>query len=156
MVRVSPDELNRRIAAFSRALRKAGLKVTPQRLAIFREVARSVEHPDAEMVFKRVRARMPTLSRDTVYRTLGLLEEANLVWKVGTVRGRGRFDAKMEPHHHFICSKCARVQDFASRSLNGLKAPKEAQALGIVTSVRLQARGVCSSCAAPKRERHKK
>ena len=153
MMSTNTKALSKRIEAFRGVLRKAGLKVTPQREEIFRELACSVEHPDAELILTRVRRRLPTVSPDTVYRTIGLLEKAKLVWKVGTLRGRARFDANMDPHHHFICSECAGVQDFDSRSLDRLRAPREARSLGIVQSLRVQVRGVCSTCAARRRKR---
>lgn len=155
MASTSPDEIDRRMRALTKVLRKAGFKVTPQRMAIFREAARTDEHPDAETIFKRVRTRMPTVSLDTVYRTLGLLEKANLIWKVGTVRGRARFDANMAQHHHFVCSECGRIRDFQSRALDKLKVPREARSLGVVSSLRVQVRGICSACAARRRKKRR-
>ena len=68
--RVNEDETTRRVAQFKATAKARGIKLTPQRLEIFREVASSLEHPDAETVYRAVHARMPTVSLDTVYRTL--------------------------------------------------------------------------------------
>ncbi|MBC8317138.1 MAG: transcriptional repressor, partial [Desulfobulbaceae bacterium] len=55
---------------FEKACRKANLKITHQRLEIFRELAKALDHPSAESLYKRLQKKLPTLSLDTVYRTL--------------------------------------------------------------------------------------
>ena len=63
---------------FEQVCRGAGVKLTHQRMEVFREVALSGDHPDAETIYRRVRARIPTVSLDTVYRALWLLAELGL------------------------------------------------------------------------------
>ena len=76
-----PDakDVERRVARFERLCRDAGIRLTHQRLEIYRAVAQSDDHPDAETVYRRVRTRMPTVSLDTVYRTLWLLNDHHLI-----------------------------------------------------------------------------
>ena len=77
--------------------------MTHQRLEIFREVASTIEHPDADTVFRAVQRRMPTVSLDTVYRTLWMLHDLGLVTTLGPQRNGVRFDANLERHHHYVC-----------------------------------------------------
>ena len=102
-MRVGEDDIERRMTRFEQECRDAGVKLTHQRLEVFREVAHTVDHPDAETVHRRVRKRIPTVSLDTVYRTLWLLTDLRLIGTLGPPRGRTRFDANMSPHHHFVC-----------------------------------------------------
>jgi Fur family peroxide stress response transcriptional regulator len=146
-VSVSPDELTRRIERFKAACREAGVKLTHQRIEIFREVAGSEEHPDAEVVFRGVRVRVPTVSLDTVYRALWLLEDLGLVTTLGPRRDPTRFDANLDSHHHFVCERCGLVRDFESREFDALGVPEEARRLGTVSGVHVQVRGVCGACA---------
>ena len=83
-----------------------GMRVTPQRIAIFKEVAKSCEHPDAETVYEAVKHKMPNVSVDTVYRTLSSLEEMDMIFRVDNQLPKARFDADKTPHHHFLCTQC--------------------------------------------------
>ena len=143
---VPKTETERRIGLFVEACRQRGTKLTHQRTEVFRELAGTDEHPDAETVYQRVRRRIPAISRDTVYRTLATLEEHGLVRRVGTYAGPARYDANVEPHHHFVCSRCGRVQDFCSEALNDLPIPRRVRTLGTIESAHVQVRGVCAAC----------
>ena len=131
------------------------MKLTHQRTEIFREVAGSDEHPDAETVYQRVRKRVMGISRDTVYRTLSTLEAQGLVRKAEMLFDRGRYDANMRRHHHFVCTVCGLVSDFYSQAMDDLAIPKSVHALGSIQSTHVQVRGICSACSS-KRSRRKK
>jgi len=98
-MRISQQEIQKRISQFENACRTAGTKLTHQRAASFREVAQTGEHPDAETVFRGVRKRIPTVSLDTVYRTLWMLTNLGLIKTLGAARERTRFDANLEEYH---------------------------------------------------------
>jgi Fur family peroxide stress response transcriptional regulator len=140
------DEADRRMAAFLETCRRRGLKVTPQRVEIYRQVAATDEHPDAETVHRRVCETMPTVSLDTVYRTLYLLEDLALVSRVPPLTDRLRFDANTAHHHHFVCAKCGRIQDFYSSEADRLSVPPEVETWGRVLSRHLEICGICSEC----------
>jgi Fur family peroxide stress response transcriptional regulator len=146
-VTVSQAEVERRIEAMSQALRDAGLRLTHQRLEIVREISASDEHPDVEGVYRRVCARVPTISLDTVYRTLATLAEHGLVQRVTATAGPARYDANTQHHHHFICTRCGVVRDIDDAALDAVAAPPGAAALGVVESVDVQLRGACAACA---------
>ena len=84
---LAPDEIQHRMIRFKEALARAGVKLTHQRLETFSEAARTGEHPDAETVFRGVRERLPTVSLDTVYRTLWLLIDLGVLITLGPPRG---------------------------------------------------------------------
>jgi Fur family peroxide stress response transcriptional regulator len=143
---VPQDAVERRTTRFLEGCKRAGLRVTPQRLWIFREMARSDDHPDAETIRRRLRRRLPNLSLDTVYRTLRLLEEIGVASAVFSDPGRVRFDANTVPHHHFVCTKCRAVRDFYADEVGQLQLPEEVRAWGQVTSTHLEVRGICTRC----------
>jgi Fur family peroxide stress response transcriptional regulator len=139
-------EVEQRMARFEQVCRDAGVRLTQQRMEIFREVARTGDHPDAEMVYKRVRDRMPTVSLDTIYRTLWLLNDNGLITTLGSSRERTRFDANLARHHHFVCTRCGLTRDFYSEELDDLKLPRSARAFGAIETTLVEVRGVCRQC----------
>ncbi len=144
---LSPGEVERRIERFKEVARQAGLKLTHQRIEVYRELARTGEHPDAETLYRRVRRRLPTISRDTVYRTLWGLEELGLVDTLGHAGRQVRFDANVGPHHHFVCTRCGRVEDISCPDFDRLSPPRAVKALGRVERITVELRGVCAACA---------
>ncbi len=142
----SDEEVQSRLDRFKAECRRAGLKLTHQRIEIFRELARTGDHPDAETVYRRVRRRVPTVSLDTVYRTLWMLIDLGLVNTLGSPRGRVRFDANTNPHHHFVCRKCGAAHDFYSRDFDLLNVPDAVRKLGSVATAHVEFRGVCARC----------
>jgi Fur family transcriptional regulator, peroxide stress response regulator len=141
-----PEELRRMTERFEEAIRRAGVKLTHQRIEIFREVARTGDHPDIETIFKNVRKKMPTVSLDTVYRTLALFTDLGLVTTVRPLAERTRFDANTDVHHHFVCTRCGAILDFENTAFDKIEVPRAAMALGRVESRRVELRGVCAAC----------
>lgn len=156
IVRVDKDEVERRVEHFMEAASKAGVKLTHQRIEIFREVAASLEHPSAEAVLKALQPRMPTISLDTVYRTLCLLNDLGLVLTLGPRRGSVRFDADLKHHHHYVCMRCGLAHDFESKELNVLRIPESVKELGSIVGTHVEVRGVCSRCAKEQAEESEK
>jgi Fur family peroxide stress response transcriptional regulator len=138
--------VDRLLRQFRAAVRESGVKLTQQRLEIFREVATSVEHPDAEAVFQAVRPRMPTVSLDTVYRTLWLLNDLGLIKTLGPRRGSARFDGNTNHHHHYICVRCGLTRDFESAEFNALRIPGAVKKFGRVVATQVEVQGICESC----------
>ena len=96
-------------ASFRMAFHAAGMRVTRQRTAIYRELMGRYDHPDVEMLYKAVRPRMSNLSLFTVYRTVNALETAGMVRRVATWKGHARYDGNVETHAHFLCETCGRI-----------------------------------------------
>lgn len=126
--------------------REAGIKLTHQRLEIFRELVATEEHPDVETIFRAVQRRVPTVSLDTVYRTLWKLHDLGLVTTLGPRRDGVRFDANLDHHHHYVCVRCGLVRDFESAELNGLRVPDAVKQLGSVVDAHVEVRGLCAKC----------
>jgi Fur family peroxide stress response transcriptional regulator len=146
-MKFEPESLQKQMNHFKNRLRRSGVKLTHQRLEIFHEVAKSGDHPDAETIFKGVRKRVPTVSLDTVYRTLWLLLDSGLLNTLGPPRERMRFDANMSSHHHFVCTKCGMTRDLYSEEFEQLKIPDEVKTLGSVEKTQVQVTGVCWRCS---------
>ena len=145
-MKVATAEVDRRVEQFKDAAKAAGIKLTHQRIEIFREVASSLEHPSAESVHKALSPTMPTLSHDTVYRTLWLLNDLGLVSTLGPKRDSVRFDANPEPHHHYICVRCGLARDFESSELNNLNIPETVAGFGSIKATHVEVHGVCRDC----------
>jgi len=142
---VNPDT-EARLGDLADACREAGARVTHQRREVLRAVLESTEHPSAHAVLRRVRERMPTISFDTVYRTLSFLEEHGLISRVHATGEKVRFDGNRSAHHHFVCTECGRITDFESAGIDEMTLPEEAKKLGTVTSRQLQVYGICRDC----------
>ena len=135
------------LGKLQRELRSAGLRMTPQRVEVYREMIRSSGHPGAAEVHEAVRKRLPSISLDTVYRTLWKLVELGLLRPLVTTGDRIRFDAVLETHHHFVCTRCGRTIDFTSSQLDDLEIPEAARRLGSVWDAHVEVRGICNRCA---------
>ncbi|MFP7753113.1 Fur family transcriptional regulator [Thermodesulfobacteriota bacterium B35] len=143
----SKKQIEAKLAAFEQACRDAGLKLTHQRLEIYRELTCSTDHPSAETLYKRLQRQMPTLSLDTVYRTLATFEDRDLIARVETVESQARFEVQLERHHHFICDRCHAIFDFVWEKFDeGCARPTSLDKLGRVNSRNVIVRGVCRSC----------
>lgn len=144
--KASSEDVETRVAVFARALRESGLRLTHQRLEVAREIASSSAHPDTETIYQSVRRRVPTISLDTVYRTLAALEELGLIHRVEAMAGAARYDPNLDRHHHFVCTRCGRIRDVYSDSLDELEVPESASEVGRVESITVQLNGVCGEC----------
>lgn len=140
--------LRDKMAEFERRCRAAGLKLTHQRLEIMRELAGRPDHPDAEEVYRYVRLRIPTISLDTVYRNLRMLEAEGIIARLGPPGAKTRFDADTGQHHHFVCTRCGLVHDVHSETLDELTPPEDAEIVGQVQTLHVEMRGVCMRCQA--------
>lgn len=139
-----------RKAALHAAFHRAGMRLTRQRLAIYRELESRCDHPDVEHLFKAVKPRIPQISLFTVYRTVNALELAGMVWRVATWKGHARYDGAVETHAHFLCETCGKIDDVDTQgACHGL----QEQARGCVPGndvrrVDVMISGACAACAA--------
>jgi len=143
MSRVEIDEKSR---WFTDLCRKNGLKVTPQRIEIYKELIKTDEHPSAETVYEKVRKTYPNISFDTVNRTLLTLIEigaASIVEGSGDVR---RFDGGTEKHQHFKCIKCKRIIDYHHKPFDAIKLPASIDNKFTVLRKSVYLEGICDLC----------
>lgn len=140
------ESLSARMAMFEQACQQAGLKLTHQRLEIFRELATATDHPSAETLHRRLRQRMPTLSLDTIYRTLASLEENGLITRVKTGESQARFEAEQRQHHHLVCERCHEIIDFQWQTFDDSLLPDEISQWGKIKSKNAILQGLCRKC----------
>ncbi|MFO0760480.1 MAG: Fur family transcriptional regulator [Byssovorax sp.] len=142
----APDE---RAASMLACVRSSGLKLTPQRIAIVRELAADPAHPTAQELFERLRPALPTMSFATVYNTLDALASAGLCAALSLAPGASRFDPNMRPHDHAVCDRCGLLRDVPAQKDDG-PPPRAsfAAAPGFeVRAVERIYRGLCADCA---------
>jgi Fur family transcriptional regulator, peroxide stress response regulator len=103
-------------------LEAAGLRCTPQRLAVYDHLTRADEHPTAEDVYQAVRGMLPRISLATVYKALEALVETGVAAKLPAAGGeaKARYDARRDPHYHFRCLRTGAVHDLPTHFDNGL------------------------------------
>jgi len=95
-----------------------GLKVTPQRLAIFEAILNLNNHPTAERIIEYIRQNHPNIATGTVYKVLDVLVMNDLIKRVKTEKDIMRYDAIMEEHHHLYCSESGRIEDYMDKELD--------------------------------------
>lgn len=101
-------------------LKDKGLKITPQRLAVYEGVLKLPDHPTADQIIRLVRKKNPNISPGTIYKTLETFVENNLIKKVKTDADVMRYDPVINKHHHLYCSESNRIEDYYDEELNQL------------------------------------
>jgi Fur family peroxide stress response transcriptional regulator len=136
-----------RVQRFIATCRQNNLKVTPQRVAIYRALIRSDQHPTADMMFQAVQREFPSISFDTVNRTLLTFAGLGVVDVVEVFGGPKRFDPNVDDHHHMHCMACGQIIDFQHASYARLEVPAEIARTFRVLSKRVVLKGLCAACA---------
>jgi Fur family peroxide stress response transcriptional regulator len=101
-------------------LRDGGYKVTPQRLAICNYVLSSKEHPTVEQIHFEILKKHPTISLNTIYQTMDMLKDLNLIHELSLEDNASRFDPNTSIHVNIICQKCNMIRDFESEEVKKL------------------------------------
>jgi Fur family transcriptional regulator, peroxide stress response regulator len=131
---------------FYRRSREQGLKITPQRSAIYEELLKAKDHPTADMIYKRIVKKIPNISFDTVNRTLLTFSKIGIT---NVVEGYGqakRYDPDMDLHHHFRCIKCGSIIDLYNREFDNITVPEEVNKQFTVINKKVVLEGLCSKC----------
>lgn len=143
----SQEQLEQIMGQFVTACRTAGLKVTHQRTEIYRQLLIIADHPSAETLHKRMLATLPSISLDTVYRTLATFEQHSLITRIQTAESQARFEVAHKPHHHLICSRCKQVMDFQWPAIDTLELPEMVDQWGVIKSKTIVMYGQCKECS---------
>lgn len=141
---------------FAEQCRIRGLKVTPQRTAIYRALAGSMAHPSADMVYRSVIREFPHISFETVNRTLLKFAETGILNIVESCSGVRRFDSDPEPHHHIHCIRCGKIIDFKHDRFDRLKIPQEFEHDYTVVGKRVVIHVICRQCASENKKSNQK
>jgi Fur family transcriptional regulator, peroxide stress response regulator len=131
----------------TQALNKAGLRLTPQRLAICKLLAESKAHPTAQMIYDALKSDYPSLSLATVYNTLESLVRLGIINTLGSAGDDAvHYDANTEPHVNLACISCHRVIDLPSEHVTHLEDEVVSNSGYQVLGARVLYYGVCPSC----------
>lgn len=144
--KIHASESDEKISRFSNLCRKAGLRITPQRIEIYKQLINTDAHPSAEILYEKVRKTFPSISFDTVNRTLLTLNRigaASIVAGSGDVR---RFDGERNKHQHFKCIKCKRIVDFYYKAFDNLKLPSNIARKFTILKKTVYLEGICDYC----------
>ncbi len=132
-----------RLEAFIERCRQEGLKITPQRIAVYEILLGSKSHPTVEEIYEEVKKRYPFVSLATVYRTVETLEQVGLAKKVCYWGSSARYDANTDDHHHIICVGCGAIRDiYIDRDLD---IPHEVDGFRI-SGYSVNVYGLCPDC----------
>ena len=131
---------------FERVCKARGLKITHQRVEIFKTLLKHRNHPTVEDVFDQVRKHLKTVSLDTVYRTIATFEEYGLIRRVHHIDNATRLDINTSNHHHLICSQCSRIEDFCWPDFDRMKPPKSISHWDQIEAKHVVISGLCASC----------
>ncbi|MFA5239688.1 MAG: Fur family transcriptional regulator [Phycisphaerae bacterium] len=131
---------------FEARCRKAGLKVTPQRVGVYKMLMESKEHPSADVLWRKVRKTFPNISLDTVNRTLLTLAEIGAAFIVEGSGDVKRFDGCLENHQHFKCIKCKKIIDFHHKPFDNIPVPKSISGKYTILKKTVYLEGLCDSC----------
>lgn len=100
--------------------RQKGLKVTPQRIAVYEAVVNLKNHPTAEQIIEYIKKNHPNISIATVYKVLEFLIENELIRKVKNEEDFTRYDAYIKKHHHLYCVESNKIEDYEDPELDRL------------------------------------
>ncbi|WZL80655.1 Fur family transcriptional regulator [Vallitaleaceae bacterium 9-2] len=127
-------------------LKTKKLKVTPQRLAIYKVLYETTSHPTAEDIYTALRQTHPTMSLATVYKTLDALKKADLATELNIGDDSSRYDATIKSHPHMICLSCGKVLDLHTQSLQAFKENVQKETDFDIVSEKVYFYGTCTDC----------
>lgn len=140
------ENTTEKLHSFESTCREHGLSITPQRVAIYRELVSSTEHPSAVAIFNKVREYYANISLDTVNRTLLTFHKIGLAKVVESSGDPKRFDANLKPHHHFRCVRCGRIVDFRNEAYDALEVPPDMAKKFVILDKVVHLEGICDNC----------
>jgi Fur family peroxide stress response transcriptional regulator len=135
-----------KMEAFQTRCRESGLRITPQRVAVYKALLNTTEHPSADVVFRKVRRVFPNISLDTVNRTLLTLNQIGVAFIVEGTGDAKRFDANLDSHQHFKCVRCRRIIDFHHEPFDQIDVPKDLASRFEVVRKTVYFEGYCDRC----------
>ncbi|MGD1701953.1 Fur family transcriptional regulator [Dapis sp. BLCC M229] len=104
-----------------RKMQSKGLRITPQRFAVYANLLSRSDHPSVEEILSEVNRELPISSKATIYSALTVLREVGLVKEVLLEEGVTRYDANVKPHHHFCCQNCSAIIDIKWETFSNIR-----------------------------------
>jgi Fur family peroxide stress response transcriptional regulator len=139
-------EQEKMMGIFYQKSKEHGLKITPQRTAIYQELIKAKDHPSADIIYKRIAKKIPNISFDTVNRTLLTFSKIGIA---NVVEGYGqpkRYDPDIDIHHHFRCIRCNNIIDFQNKAYDNIAVPEEISKQFTVMNKKVVLEGLCNKC----------
>lgn len=122
------------------------LKLTPQRIAVYKYLKSTKEHPSAEVIYKALQEEYPTMSLATVYKALKTLVEVNLIQEINVGEGNFRYDGNTDSHSHIQCLQCEKVDDIKDICFQDLNKKVSSYTDYEVLNNQIYFYGICKDC----------
>lgn len=133
---------NNIVETIIRRFSESDIRLTPQRIGVYRFLMENRIHPTVETVYNALKKENPSLSKTTIYNTIDTLTKAGLVRVVRIREGDARLDGYTEKHGHFLCNSCNSIYDF---DLEGCKIPDSLHEF-VLEDIDVIASGICKAC----------
>lgn len=131
---------------FTQVFKDKKLKLTPQRIAVYNYLKSTCEHPSAETIYKALQADYPTMSLATVYKTLRVLVDVNLIQEINVGEGNFRYDGCVDSHPHIHCLNCSKVDDLKDVNFDNLNVEVSSKTDYLILSNKVYFYGLCPEC----------
>ena len=132
---------------YTRALRLAGMRLTPQRQAICAYLAETDRHPTPYEVYEDIADAHPEISRATVYNTLNTLQQLGAIVELSFGAGHTHYDTNPEPHINLICLRCHKITDYSGElPINDLSQRVLAETGFQTAAAKVDLVGFCTDC----------
>ena len=130
----------------SQTFKSKGLKLTPQRIAVYEYLLGTKGHPSAEIIYSALIEKFPTMSLATVYKSLKTLCKVALIQELNLGEGNFRYDAIIEDHAHFQCTRCNVVFDLMNVPTDKVMDAVSLNQVFHIESSKLYFYGSCTEC----------
>lgn len=136
------------IEKFRQFIKQKGLKYTPEREEILREILSLEDHFDVESLYLQLKKKNSKISKASIYRTIPLLVEGGYIQEVYKQGGHSHYEVTLnkQPHLHFICIQCGKVKEALDHRLNNLIEEFERQSKYRFLTYHLEIFGLCPNC----------
>jgi Fur family peroxide stress response transcriptional regulator len=142
---------------FHSLCRKHKLAATHQRQVIYETVMSLHGHPSPELIYEKVKKKVPAISLATVYKNVRTFLDAGMLREVSVHHGSLKVEPNEHAHHHLVCIRCKRITDLDEERLGPVRIPvrvKEWPRGFQVTRIAIDVLGVCAACTRKENSKH--
>lgn len=133
-------------------LKKSGIRITPQRHAIFAYLLAVDTHPTADEIYRALEGKFPNMSIATVYNNLRLFVEVELIQELTYGDDASRFDANIANHYHIMCNQCNKIVDLFIPNIEWIEQLAMKDTGFMIEGHRMELHGTCPACTAATNE----
>jgi Fur family peroxide stress response transcriptional regulator len=135
---------------FHSLCREHKLAATHQRQVIYETVMALHGHPSPELIYEKVKKKIPAISLATVYKNVRTFLDSGMLREVSVHHGSLKVEPNEHAHHHLVCIRCKQITDLDEQSLGPVRIPvhiKERLRGFQVTRIAIDVLGICAACA---------